>query len=139
MAKRKRTKRGLSGAQSLHATPVPGLNFLYWERVFARMSDITDYFLAYARSATRKARGKRAALLPVTASARSRACITCLPKKRPMDPTSLISMTSGRPNASSVKWEMANMFLFFSNRTGIAGSLVISLLLSAVLLYACSA
>jgi hypothetical protein len=31
------------------------------------------------------------------------------------------------------------MFLFFSNRTGIAGSLLISLLLSAVLLYACSA
>jgi len=30
------------------------------------------------------------------------------------------------------------MFLFFSNRTGIAGSLLISLLLSAVLLYACS-
>jgi hypothetical protein len=31
------------------------------------------------------------------------------------------------------------MFLFFSSRTGIAGSLLISLLLSAVLLYACSA
>jgi hypothetical protein len=30
------------------------------------------------------------------------------------------------------------MFLFFSNRTGMAGSLVISLLLSAVLLYSCS-
>jgi hypothetical protein len=30
------------------------------------------------------------------------------------------------------------MFLFFSSRTGIAGSLIISLLLSAILLYACS-
>jgi len=30
------------------------------------------------------------------------------------------------------------VFLFFSNRTGIAGSLIISLLVSAVLLYACS-
>lgn len=31
------------------------------------------------------------------------------------------------------------LFLFFSNRTGLAGSVLISLLLSAILLYACSA
>ena len=31
------------------------------------------------------------------------------------------------------------VFLFFSNRTGLAGSVLISLLLSAILLYACSA
>lgn len=30
------------------------------------------------------------------------------------------------------------MFLFFSNRMGVAGSILISILLSVVLLYACS-
>ena len=33
---------------------------------------------------------------------------------------------------------LADMFFFFSNRVGLAGSVLVSLLLSLVLLYACS-
>jgi len=41
------------------------------------------------------------------------------------------------PACSAVQLAVAEMFVFFSNRIGMVGSLLISLLLSIVPLYAC--
>ena len=45
---------------------------------------------------------------------------------------------SGRQRNRTLVGTLVGMFFFFSNRMGLAGSILVSLLLSVVLLYACS-